>query len=432
MVQEKAKLERSSSQQKPLASPQPSAPTQKAVHGADIFGDLPSPPARPSTTDTPGTRPSPGKSSGAPKQPDSGNSLLGLDFFGGPPSVASSKPSSISSPPVSSGPSRPDLKQSILSLYAAAPRTQSQPQPQHERQSSFGGMQSPPVQPSAAPQQSNFGGMNDAFSSLSFTSTTSPPPPKAQQPAPNPFAAFDKPANQRSTIAAPQITSPHSSGGGFFDTSPKPAVKPNSVANPPNKPAQAPLSFGVMDMSSLSTNTSSQPTTATRSNLNDLFDFSNPPKEEPTQKHAVPSPQTASAFNLSAPTPSSQAPTKPTATSASTNAFSNFSNVDPWGSSDAWATPEPSNDNNAAKTKTTKKPSITAPNDFSGWGSVPPSISTSTAQGPPKIAADEDFGGWNSAAPAPSAMTKPPASSGVKPAGGYGGGSEDLFSNVWE
>jgi len=47
----------------------------------------------------------------------------------------------------------------------------------------------------------------------------------------------------------------------------------------------------------------------------------------------------------------------------------------------------------------------------------------------PKISADEDFGGWNSAAPVTPAAN--PSSQVKKPAGGFGG-SDDLFSNVWE
>lgn len=67
------------------------------------------------------------------------------------------------------------------------------------------------------------------------------------------------------------------------------------------------------------------------------------------------------------------------------------------------------------------------------WGG---GFSNSHNPSPPKIAPDEDFGGWNSAAPETPAVVQPsPGQSmgGAKTTGGgFGGGSEDLFSNVWE
>ncbi len=104
--------------------------------------------------------------------------------------------------------------------------------------------------------------------------------------------------------------------------------------------------------------------------------------------------------------------------------------ADVWGGN-AWAAPE------APK----KSPEVAKPapmggaNDF-GWGGgggggnalagQPIVLGSSGGFAPaPKVAADEEFGGWTSS-------TGPtPSGTGAKPASGFGG-SEDLFSNVWE
>lgn len=438
MVQEKAKLERSSSQQKSSSPAQPN-PT--------IFGQLLSPPARPSKADASAIQPSPSKVSAPPKQAKPADSLLGLDFFGAPQPTPSTNPSSaFSDPSISAPSSRPDLRQSILSLYASAPRPQ--PQPQHERQSSFGGMQSPPVQAPQA-QQSSFEGLDNAFSGLSFTSQTSSLPAKPQpQSKPNPFAAFDKPANQRSAVASPQLTSPQT-GGGFFDTGPKPAGKSALASKPPaqtplvQKANPVPLDFGSLDFNPPKTAASTKPPIT--SNLNDLFDFSDPlPTKEskPTVKPSQASPDVNSAFNLSAPSVPSQAPSKSAPPAPA--AFSGFSPADPWASNHAWSTPEPSAPI-SPKPKAVKPTSTPAnTNDFA-WGSSPSSTSGfgvgGGVQAAPKIAPDEDFGGWNSAAapapaptpaPTPFSTAKPNSQIGGRLPGSTYGGGEDLFSNVWE
>lgn len=90
-----------------------------------------------------------------------------------------------------------------------------------------------------------------------------------------------------------------------------------------------------------------------------------------------------------------------------------------------------------------KPPSITANANDIAWGGSPSSTSGFGGGGgvqvAPKIAPDEDFGGWNSAAvpaPAPAqapvAAAKPSSQVGGRPPGSGYGGSEDLFSNVWE
>ncbi|KAL8860547.1 MAG: hypothetical protein Q9178_002899 [Gyalolechia marmorata] len=434
VVQEKAKMERSSSQRLSSTSSQPAPVTSKPAPQIDLFGDVPIPPARPSTTDTPNIRPPPAKAAAGPaKQQKQGDSLLGLDFFGGPPSSSSARPSSATSTPGGTAtPSRPDLKQSILSLYSSAPRTQ--PQPQHDSQEIFGGMQSPTSQ-----QPSTSGGLDDAFSNLSFASTASPQPQSTSKI--DPFASFSKPPTQRSSFTSPPTKpTPPLGGGGFFDTGTKPTPKPVTASKPPvqpMRPLQTPGASNGLGDFSFASNTAPITKQPTITPSNDLFDFSEPLPSQPTMSSKPAPSNSNSAFNLSAPAPAPVS--QPAAKSApvapvSSNAFSGFSNDDPWGSDNAWATPEPST---ASKPKTeTKSPAITTTNDFSSWGNSSTTTksnfgASSSFKETPKIAADEDFGGWSSAAPETPAATKPPTQASTKPPGGFGG-SEDLFSNVWE
>ena len=409
---------------------------------------MPEPPARPSTTDTPGARPPPPKATAPPKPSRAADSLLGLDFFGGPP-TSGARPSSVSSTPAgSTGPSRPDLKQSILSLYASAPKPQPQQQPEHERQPSFGGMQSPPVQQQST---SSFGGLDDAFSNLNFNPPVSPPqaPKPQQQPKSDPFASFNNPSSQRSSIAAPQVTSPPPlSGGGFFDAGPKLASKAPIASKPPQVSQTKPDPLSSNDFGDFSFASSPAPVSYKPSApaSNDLFDFSEPSPPAP-QKAPEPTPASSvnSAFNLSAPAAPVQPPHKPSAPAQPplTSTSSGFSNMDAWGSGDVWATPDPTPTTTAPKPKpaaTPSVPSIPMSSDFSAWGgsAVPSSDSSghgfgSSSQAPPKVTPDEDFGGWSSAPPVTPATHNPPPMQN-KPAGGggLGGGSDDLFSNVWE
>ncbi|KAL2044819.1 hypothetical protein N7G274_002594 [Stereocaulon virgatum] len=443
VVQEKAKLERGASLRAASTSSQP-IPPPRAAPPVDLFGDVPEPPVRPSTTDTPGARPPPPKATGPPKQSKAGDSLLGLDFFGGLPSASGGRPATSSSTPTGSTvPSRPDLKQSILSLYASTPKPQ--PPAQHERQPSFGGMQSPPSQHQSS---SSFGGLDDAFSNLNFNPpVSSPPAPKPQpQTKSDPFAGFNDPTNQRSSVAAPQVTSPPPlSGGGFFDTGPKLASKAPIASKPPQMPQTKPDPLSSNDFGDFSFAASPPPAAskAAAPASNGLLDFSEPsPPAAIPQKPSAPVPTSTinSAFNLSTPAPPQSAP-KP-AQPATTAASSGFSNMDAWGSSDAWATPEPTMTTTAPKptpVAPVRAPSIPMSSDFSAWGGTPaPSSSSfgngfsSSSQALPKVTPDEDFGGWSSAAPmTPARSDLPPAQS--KPSGGgFGGGGDDLFSNVWE
>ncbi|KAI9926867.1 hypothetical protein ASPWEDRAFT_748384 [Aspergillus wentii DTO 134E9] len=432
VVQEKAKLERSASQRAPPSQPAP-APRQQPIN---LFDDdeIISPPVRPSTTDPAPRaavpRPPQPQSQPAPKQHKPTDSLLGLDFFGETQSPNTSRPASVASTPGgSSRLSRPDLKQSILSLYAKPP-----PAPvKHERQPSFGELASPAPQSASS---SNMGGLTDAFSGLSFPSTTSPPPPKPVE-KPSPFANLTSFASTKSPPAAPKVSSPAASAGGgsLFDSLTSPTM-------PPPKPQSRTTSISSgadMGFSGFTSPPPSKPNPPPASSLsNDLFgDFSTP---APAPKAASPAPAATStspqdlrsAFNLNP--PPAPKPAVPAAPAATSSMFS--ASLDPWGGGgNAWSTPDPApaaSPAPAAPTSTASLASsmmkvpdtLTASDVGAGWGApTSPGISSKPA---PAVATDEDFGGWASAAPISTTNSGP-----SKPAGGFGG-SDDLFSNVWE
>jgi len=413
LVKEKHSIERSASQRATTstASPTPAGPshikraTQQDFHSQGSFpGALPprANSAAPTTTNAPPA---------APKQTKPADSLLGLDFFGEAPPPAN-RPSSAASTPGTQ--SRPDLKQSILSLYASRPPTQQQPS--HAPSASFGQMQAASP-PQVSPQQSSFGGMHDAFGSLSF-SNQAPAQPQQPQAKPNAFASLGNiSSSQKSTPA--QVSSPPYSGGSFFD--PKPAAKP---AQPPapSRGFSSNSGFGAFD----SAPGSSVAPVSNNSGMGDMFDFTSPaPQAAPKQTIASPSPQQQpSVFNLSQPAPAPAPKAQPVATT--TSGWGN----DAWASNDnAWATP-------AQASPPMSKPPPQASSGDLGWGSggfsnqsIVPGTSGGFApvnNGPPKVSADEDFGGWSSAAPVAPASNGPP-----KPATSFAA-SEDLFSNVWE
>ena len=383
-VQEKVQIERSASQRLsgPSAQPRPQPPPQQQQQPAiDLFGDAP-PRA---SSGPPVSRPVPPKAEPAPpKQTKAGDSLLGLDFLGGS-SAQPSRPSSTG--PASAAPSRPDLKQSILSLYASAPKPAAQQAPQqHARQDSFGGLSSPTAS-QKSPAQSSFGGMNDAFSSLSFTQPAAKP-----KPTPSPFSGLDVFSAQKSPPPASDL---FGGGGNFFDTKPKSPAAHNRATSPPTD-----LSGfgGFSSMTSPAPAPASKP--APSSGMGDLLDLSMPSHPAPTSPPAA----SSSAFNLSQP-----AAPKPAPAAAPVN-YSGFSNMDAWGSNDVWG----SNASAPAPAPAAAPPSMSAVHapKSPGWGAP--------------ATADDDFGGWSSAAP--QQTTSQPA----KPAGGFGGGNDDLFSNVWE
>ncbi|KAJ9640421.1 ARF GAP with effector function(s) [Coniosporium apollinis] len=407
VVQEKAKMDRSNSQRVASTSSQPRQSSASRAPNIDLFGDdAASAPPRPSTTEPSITRPPPPKGEpAAPKQTKPGDSLLGLDFFGGTQSAPPPRSSTTTAVPNASVPSRPDLKQSILSLYASTPKPAAAPsQPHHQSSGSFGGLQSPPTQP-PQPQQSAFGGLNDAFSGLSFAS------PSAQQPKPSPFAGLTG-ASQRSTAAAPSI----SGGGSFFDALPK-ATKP--AAAPPPQQRSFSSSSGFGDFASATSPTSAAPPKPSAGGgMGDLFDFAAPapqPSTPPKPPASQLSTNLNSAFNLSAPAPLSQPKAAPKPAPPSTANYSSGLSMDPWGSSEVWSS-----------NTTSQAPAAipAAPNSSNfGWGAS----SSNAKPAPTQVSADEDFGGWSSApsATSPVTTTKP-----SKPAAGFT--SDDLFSNVWE
>ncbi|EDU49449.1 GTPase-activating protein [Pyrenophora tritici-repentis] len=375
-VQEKVQIERSASQRLAQGSSQPprQAQPQPAI---DLFGDDPVP-QRPSTGPPVAARGPPKAETAPPKQHKAGDSLLGLDFLGGGSSAAPPRPSSTG--PAAAAPSRPDLKQSILSLYASKPAAASQPQ-QHARGDSFGGMASPPAQTS--PQQSSFGGMNDAFSSLSFNA--------APAPKPSPFSGLD---SFSSTKSPPATSSSNMFGGGgnFFDSKPAAPAQSQRTMSP---------SSGLGDFGSFSSPAPSKPAASSMSGMNDLLDLSMP-------SAPATSPPVNNAFNLSspAPTPAPKAAPAPAAVN-----YSGVSNMDAWGGNDVWSSPAPSQPATNATASHTQA-------STSSWGA-------------PAVAQDDDFGGWSSAAPTQTTTTHTTTTQS-KPAGGFGGASDDLFSNVWE
>lgn len=440
IVQEKAKIERSTSQRQ---APAQAPPQPRPAANVNLFDDFaPAPPVRPSTADIPESRPTrTGPQAPAPVPKPAAkpqDSLLGLDFFGGPSSSGLGRSASAASNPTTGSNARGDLKNSILSLYASAPKPQPAPQPQHDRQASFGGMTATPTTKPDA-----FGGLADAFSGLSFPSNTTTAKPPTAQPS-SAFSAFGSMTSPvtapKAAPPAPQVTSPPPlSGGSFFDSLPnkappvQPTVTSPSALNgldfsftqraPPPKPAAAPV-----------------PKPTATSIPADLFaadDFggfassmpASPPKPTPAPAPApnltsppITNQSFSSPFNLSS---QPAATTKPAAQPAASQSNSMF---DPWGSgndSSPWGAPEPAPAKPAQpKVELGKVPSRITPNDISGGWGEPISSSTKPAR-QASVTADEDFGGWTSAS-----TTQTPVAPPSKPGGGFGGAS-DPFDNPW-
>ncbi|KAL9623629.1 MAG: hypothetical protein Q9160_002085 [Pyrenula sp. 1 TL-2023] len=441
IVQEKAKIERANSQ-RVSSAPHPAQPLRQAAAPAiDLFGDdAPiTPPVRPSTTDIP-SKPQPKPATQPARQTKPGDSLLGLDFFGNSQPSTGRPSSATSNPLASTASSRPDLKQSILSLYASAPKPQQQIQPQpqpspHNRQPSYGGLSSPP-QTSPPPRADAFGGLTDAFSGLNFPSQASPPPQPKQQPSFSGLGSLAPSISTKSAPSAPKVTSPPPlSGGSFFDSAPSTTfVEPKS----PPVPARAP-SNGLDFAFAQSPPPPPKSSSASKPPPNDIFgdfdDFASPaPAPSPAPVPAAPPPSKVSsppadnsnsAFNLSAPAAPISKPAAPKPPLVAQNSSAMF---DPWssGNDNAWSTeaaPAPPPKPRAPSIG--RPPAHITPGDFgAGWGSSAPKA----AEAAPKVTADEDFGGWTSAS-TPQTTTSTNQSS--KPSGGFGG-NDDLFSNVWE
>ncbi|KAF1823382.1 ArfGap-domain-containing protein [Dissoconium aciculare CBS 342.82] len=415
----------------------------------DLFGD--EQPARASSANPVSARPqpvaAPALAPAPSRQTRPQESLLGLDFFGGaqaaPPARAAT-----ASPSAQGASGRSDLKQSILSLYASKPAAP----PASANGGAFGGMQSPPlVSPSAQSASSALGGLGDAFGSLSFSS----PAPQQQAARPAAFSNFLPPAGHAKQASISKPTTSALSGGSFFDT--KPAVPPKSTST-----AFAQDSGFDSDFGAFSSATSPAPVSSVNKSsglssnaMGDLFSLApaSAPTPPPKTSQAPPPPTATaapsySAFNLSQPTP---APPKPAA--PATSSIGGFNNMDAWGSSDAWATPDPPAAAKPAapaapKSSTTALPSSSAAMFETGWGNESSSIpqathtsaSTTTSNTKPSaggfsVQQDEEFGGWSHASPVatPSAGagTGGGNANGSKGFGASGGGSDDLFGNVW-
>lgn len=263
-----------------------------------------------------------------------------------------------------------------------------------------------------SPQQSSFGGMNDAFGGLSFSNPTSPP----VQAKPNAFANLGNLGNKSSQ------KSPPFSGGSFFDA--KPAQKPVQQQPPQvSRGFSSSSGFGAFDSAPGVTPAAAN----SSSGMGDMFDFSSdfstPAPAPPPKQTVVSPPAQQSVFNLSQPTPAPKA----APTVAATTGWGNDAAA--WGSSNEWNTPQTSPPIVKAA------PPQASTGDF-GWGSASGGLSsqsivpggsgfTTTSKAQPQISADEDFGGWSSAAPVT------PAVGVSKPAKGFAA-SEDPFANVWE
>lgn len=314
----------------------------------DLLGNEP---VRPSTVE-------PVIAKAVPRSANAPDSLLGLDFGGGRPTGAPSQPS------------KPDFKQSILSLYASTPKPQS------------------------APPTGQASTLDDAFGNLNVK-------------APD--------------VASGNGTSDLLSGGTFFDSKPSKAPsapKPAPAAQIDLRPVQA-SNFANFDLPRSAGMNDSLPLAASAKTV-DLFAM-----DEPST-----APASASPFMLS--TPAKAQPALKTeisnasasklgdfASSKPATDLNTFSTSDAWGSSDAWSTPDVKVAAVAPKADPAP-PAVSALNDdFSAWSKAEPSKE-------PVQSTDDEFGGWSSAAPvAPAAPAPAPAK-----ASGFGG--EDLFSNVWE
>ncbi|ATY58370.1 stromal membrane-associated [Cordyceps militaris] len=380
-----------------------------------------------------------------PKTTTTKDSLLGLDFLG-----ESSAPPRPSSTPAAQAQSRPDLKQSILSLYAAAPKPPPQVQQQQNSQQA-GGWGSPPM--GHQHQQASQGGFSDAFGGMSLSNPTSPKPQAA-----DPFAGLGG-GHRASQHASQSSTSTFGglSGGSFFDSKPAP---PQSATNhggfhSNNSHFAASSSGGFGDFASpvASAPAPSKParaTTSSSSAMGDLFDLSapvsqsSPPPISPTayQKPQQPA-STSSVFNLSAPQSKPAAAAVTTSNTGGSFSGGGLSGLDAWGGNE-WATPAAASTPpvpaaaHPAAAAVVSKPAVSS--DMGWGGSMSSSAFANTAIVPgtgggfspaPKVTADEEFGGWASSTGMDGQTTTTTTTSAAPKAGGFGG-DDDLFSNVWQ
>jgi len=264
VVKEKQNVERRESVRK--ASVGRSAAPQADLIGGDAVPAPPPAPLRASNTG-PTAMQVPAKSGPAPpKATSTKDSLLGLDFLGTQP-AAPPRPASTTGTP--SAQSRPDLKQSILSLYATAPRPQPQPVAQqisHVLSGSLSGMSSPT---GMSQVQGSVGGLNDAFSGLGFAGAPSPKPAQ-----PDAFSSLGSFTSSRPTPQPSGSTFSALSGGSFFDS------KPAASTHQPKQPIGNAAGWGSVTSPAAAPKPAAAPASSA---LGDLFDFSasSPPAPAP-------------------------------------------------------------------------------------------------------------------------------------------------------
>lgn len=372
-----------------------------------------------------------------PKPSNTRDSLLGLDFLGGPP--APPRPASTTGVASSGGQSRPDLKQSILSLYASVPKPQSQPQQAvQQQQHAFGGMGSVPA--ASHQQRGSMGGsmgdFNDAFGALNMSHTTSP-----KSAVTDPFANLGSPHASNRTASQSSNSGAFAglSGGSFFDAKPAQPLTSAHKQQPSDSGFGGFSSFSSPPPTQTSTAAPPKPAQAASSAMGDLFDLSAPMTQTSLpQPISSPSATTNSVFNLSSQQSKPAAPVL-ASTAATSFGSAGLSGADVWGSNE-WSSPAPlasAAAAAAAPTLVAKSPELSKPAtaaDF-GWGNASSAFSsTSIVPGAtggfspaPKVTADEEFGGWTSS----TGVSSSGAVSAPKAAGGFGA-DEDLFSNVWQ
>ena len=406
LVQEKAKIERSASQK------QPSAPQPRAPPTIDLFGDDASPPpirsssASISVAKSQEPKPTTAHAAQLAKQ---GDGLLGIDMLGTGPASAPARPASASANSTGlASMSRPDLKQSILSLYSSS----SSSKPQVPTSSGSHSISGSTLQPSNQTQDA-FEGLTATLGDLDFSSShgqNATPGPGTMN---HPSHAIPSSVPAKSNPLAPQLSAPHPlDGGNFFDQQTKKQSPSNATPLMPNT------------------------TTSPDFSVDDDFSGFTQPELAPTQPaprqpsiSSAPSQEINSAFNLSA---TSNATTKAPPTQSSATSLQSSTNVaNPWSNtndSNAWTASDTTPVPTASKAPSVdigKSPTHITPKDLSNaWGGL--ATSPQKSRQSVSVAADEDYGGWMSSSPQPVG-----ASNNPKPAGSSFAGTSDPFDNPW-
>lgn len=435
MVQEKTKLDQSTSTRPSSSTSQPTLPSKSATN-VDLIGEDTLGGARSGVT-TPASQQKPKPVNSVPSKTDKpGESLLGLDFLGSSStqSRGAEKPANaLASNSGSGATSRPDLKQSILSLYSSASRPPPSSSAPLTQPGALGIRQSPAGQP----QGQSLGGLHDAFSGLNFSASSSS---SQERPAGSSFQSFGNQPSQKSTPAAPQLTSPTSTSGGIFDLGSK-ADSTSQRAGQFANMTGTPSTSGSALHTTAPTQTSSY--TKSSTDMSGLFDLSDSSSAQlpPKQPASLSDDLQNSVFNLSASQSTTQS--KPQGPSNLRNQMVNptlaWSNTDPWASNDAWSGKDATSAQPTLPSIRASPPKTTHTSDLGWSGAIGSSGGLRDGQGtfgmpanPPKISEDEDFGGWSSAIPSTTSVSTKPVGTSSGTGGGGISGNDDLFSNVWE